>query len=232
MSAAGSEQHGTLRVGVLSLLGAWTIRTLRATLRLRFHGESEIRARERQGRPFILAFWHRHMLLMRYAYRGSRMNVLSSRSRDGELMVRVLGRLGVRASRGSSSRGGAAGLRDLIRQARAGWDLGITPDGPRGPARVVQPGIVHAAAATGLPVIPVALAAHRQRELRTWDRTVVPLPFSRVEIVAFAIFCAFLRGQFTPQSTPLEQTLRFAMATRQRSPGNDTVRSSSTSCPG
>src|SRR5690606_36321336 len=98
-------------------------------------------------------------------------------------MVRVLWRLGVRASRGSSSRGGAAGLRDLIRQARAGWDLGFTPDGPRGPARVVQPGIVHAAAATGLPVIPVALAAHRQRELRTWDRTVVPLPLSRVEIV-------------------------------------------------
>lgn len=174
---------GGARVALLSLLGAWTIRLLRATLRLRFHDDAEVRAREREGRNFILAFWHRHMLLMRYAYRGQRMNVLSSRSRDGEIMVGVLARLGIRASRGSTTRGGAAGLLDMVRRARAGWDLGVTPDGPRGPARVVQPGVILAAAATGLPIVPVAMAATRRRELATWDRMPVPLPFSRVDIV-------------------------------------------------
>lgn len=174
---------GGARVVLLSLLGAWTIRLLRATLRLRFHDDAGVRARERDGHNFILAFWHRHMLLMRYAYRGRRMNVLSSRSRDGEIMVGVLARLGIRASRGSTTRGGAAGLLDLVRQARSGWDLGVTPDGPRGPARVVQPGVILAAAATGLPIIPVAMAATRRRELSTWDRMLVPLPFSRVDIV-------------------------------------------------
>jgi lysophospholipid acyltransferase (LPLAT)-like uncharacterized protein len=181
------ESRSDERIGAgpafLAWAGAAFIRMLRATVRMRFHGDASVRAFERGGRHFILAFWHRHLLLMRYAYRGPKMSVLVSRSRDGELIARVMERLGIATSRGSTSRGGAAGLRDLLRRARGGWDLAVTPDGPRGPLREVQPGIVLAAAASGLPVIPVAIAASRRRELGSWDRMVLPLPGSRVHVV-------------------------------------------------
>lgn len=171
------------RSAVLVLVATWFIRALRATVRLRFHGEETIRAWEHGDQRFLLAFWHRHLLLMRYAYRGRRMCVLVSRSRDGELIARVLARLGIGTSRGSSSRGGVVGLRELLREARSGSDIAVTPDGPRGPLRVVQPGVVLAAAASGLPLIPVAMAASRAHEFGSWDRMPLPLPGSRVEVV-------------------------------------------------
>jgi lysophospholipid acyltransferase (LPLAT)-like uncharacterized protein len=171
------------RIELLSLAAVAFLRGLRATLRLTFHGAETVRTWEHEGRHFLLAFWHRHLLLMRYAYRGRRMSVLVSQSRDGELIARVMARLGIETCRGSSSRGGAAGLRDLLRRARAGSDIALTPDGPRGPLRVVQPGVVLAAAASGLPLVPVAMAASRRHELSSWDRMPIPLPGSRVEFV-------------------------------------------------
>jgi lysophospholipid acyltransferase (LPLAT)-like uncharacterized protein len=180
---AAEEAGGGLRTALLATAAAAFLRLLRRTVRLRFHGDAEVRAWERERRRFLLAFWHRHLLLMRYAYRGDRMSVLVSRSRDGELIARVMAKLGVRTERGSTSRGGAAGLRALVRVARSGSDIAITPDGPRGPLREVQPGVVLAAAATGLPLVPVAIEANRRRELRSWDRMAVPLPLARVEIV-------------------------------------------------
>ena len=164
-------------------LAAGLIRALGASVRRRYHGEAEIRRREREGERFILVFWHRHLLLMPYAYRGRRISVLVSQSRDGELIARTVARLGIHASRGSSSRGGAAGLRGLLRRAREGYDLAFTPDGPRGPAGVVQPGVILAAASTGWPIVPVAIAASRSRRLASWDRFLVPLPFGTVHYV-------------------------------------------------
>jgi len=171
------------RIGPLSLALAGLIRGLAATVDFRFHDDATVRSWEVQGRQFILAFWHRHLILMRYAYRGSRMTGLVSRSWDGELTAQTLAHLGIETSRGSSSRGGAAALRDLLRRARAGSDLAFTPDGPRGPLRKVQPGVVVAAALTGLPIVPVAISATRRRLLRSWDRMLLPLPGARVEIV-------------------------------------------------
>jgi hypothetical protein len=171
------------RTAVLSFLAAGFIRALRATVRLRHHGDAAVRAMETRGEHFILAFWHRHLLLMPYAYRGRRISVLVSQSRDGELIARTVARFGIDASRGSSSRGGAQGMRSLLRKAAEGYDLAFTPDGPRGPAEVVQPGVILAAAATGWPVQPVALAATRCKRLRSWDRFVVPFPLSTVHFV-------------------------------------------------
>jgi lysophospholipid acyltransferase (LPLAT)-like uncharacterized protein len=181
-SAAGGERSGRSGAAI-SWLAALLIRGIRATVRLHFHGDGVLRRRELEDERFVLAFWHRHLLLMPYVYRGRRISVLASRSRDGELVARTVARFGIDASRGSSSRSGAAGLRDLLRKARAGYDLAFTPDGPRGPAGVVQPGVIAAAAATGWPVIPVALAASRCRRLASWDRFVVPLPGARVHFV-------------------------------------------------
>jgi lysophospholipid acyltransferase (LPLAT)-like uncharacterized protein len=168
---------------LLPAVAAVFIRALRATLRLEHHGAERQREWERAGRHFVLAFWHRHLLLMPYSYRGQRICVLISASRDGERIARTVARFGIDAARGSSSRRGAAGLRELLRRARDGWDIAFTPDGPRGPAREVQPGVALAAMATGLPVVPVAYAATRQWELRSWDRFVVPKPGSRVVFV-------------------------------------------------
>jgi hypothetical protein len=152
-------------------------------VRVRRHGDAAQRRWEADGERFIIAFWHRHLLLMPYVYRGRRISVLVSASRDGELIARTVERLGIDSSRGSTSRGGAVGLRELLRKAKAGYDLAFTPDGPRGPAGVVQPGVILAAAATGFPIQPVAYAATRRRRLKSWDRFVVPLPLATVHFV-------------------------------------------------
>jgi len=183
VTTAADLRRAGLRERALGAAIAGLIRLLGATVRLRFHDAGLIRGREREGRRFVLAFWHRHLLMMRYAYRGDRMTVMMSRSRDGELMAQSMFRLGIHSVRASTSKGAAAGLKELIRVARAGSDIAFTPDGPRGPARQVQPGVVFTAAVTGLPVIPVAIEASRAWEARSWDRMLVPKPGARVEIV-------------------------------------------------
>ncbi|HVT59887.1 MAG TPA: lysophospholipid acyltransferase family protein [Thermoanaerobaculia bacterium] len=207
---------GGWRAALLAAAAAWTIRALRATLRLRHHGDAALRGWEARGEHFILAFWHRHLLLMPYAYRGRRISVLISRSADGELIARAVARFGVDASRGSSSRGGAGGLRDLLRKAAAGYDLAFTPDGPRGPAGVVQPGVVLAAAATGLPVQPVAIAATRNRRLRSWDRFLVPLPFGTVHFVYGEALRVGRRDDPAAAGAELERRLAAAAAAAER----------------
>lgn len=183
MKRARTDPAEDWRIGPASLALSGLIRALAGTVEMRFHGDAVVRTWEMARRPFILAFWHRYLVLMRYAYRGARMSVLVSQSWDGELTSQTLAHLGIDTCRGSTTRGGAVALRDLLRRARAGSDLGFTPDGPKGPLRQVQPGVVVAAAMSGLPIVPVAVAADRKRLLRSWDRMLVPLPGARVEFV-------------------------------------------------
>ena len=201
-----------MRMTALSLAAAWTIRLLAASVRIRCHGDAEQRRREAAGERMILAFWHRHLLLMPYGYRGRRISVLVSRHRDGELIARTVARLGIDCSRGSTTRGGVAGLRALLRKARAGYDLAFTPDGPRGPAGKVQPGVIQAAAATGFPIQPVALAASRCRRLGSWDPLVVPLPFSTVHFVYGEPLAVARRSPLAPAAAELEARLAAAEA--------------------
>jgi lysophospholipid acyltransferase (LPLAT)-like uncharacterized protein len=195
---------------------AWFIRGLRATVRLRHHGDARVREWERRGQPFILAFWHRHLLLMPYAYRGRRISVLVSRSADGELIARTVARLGIDATRGSSSRGAVSGLKSLLRKAAEGWDVAFTPDGPRGPLREVQPGVILAAAATGMPIQPVAIAASRAKLLRSWDRFVVPLPGSTVHFVYGEPLAVTRRGDPEHSAAELKRRLDTAEAEAER----------------
>jgi lysophospholipid acyltransferase (LPLAT)-like uncharacterized protein len=155
------------------------IRFLRATMRLEWRGRERLEVLRRDGGSFILAFWHSRLVMMPYVYPGGRLTVLSSRHRDSEMLARVLVRLGLDLSKGSSSSGGAAGLRDILRKTRAGFDVAFTPDGPKGPRRVVKPGVVAAARLSGLPILPVAFSARPAWRLRSWDRTLVPRPFAR-----------------------------------------------------
>lgn len=132
--------------------------------------------------PAIYALWHEHLLPLAFAHRGEGVTALVSGHRDGEILVRVLRRLGHRAARGSSTRGGAEGLGAMVRAGHEGRPLAFTPDGPRGPARRCKPGVVRAAAETGLPVVPLSAAASRGRRLASWDRFLVPGAFARVVV--------------------------------------------------
>ncbi len=209
---------------VVPLLAAGLIRGLRASVRLRHHGDGKVREWERRGERFILAFWHRHLLLMPYAYRGRRISVLVSQSRDGELIARTVARLGIDASRGSSSRGGAAGLRSLLRKAREGYDLAFTPDGPRGPVPEVHPGGNLAAAASGLPIQPGAVAATRAKRLRSWDRFLVPLPLSTVHFVYGEPLRVERRADPEAAAAELQRRLIAAEAEAERLAGHEPER--------
>jgi lysophospholipid acyltransferase (LPLAT)-like uncharacterized protein len=142
----------------LPLLGSLFIRGLHATLRVR-HVDTENLSSQPQS---IIAFWHDHLLMMLHSRYKRPITVLISQSRDGEIIARVFDYYGVESSRGSSTRGGGAALRDLIRSARAGKNIVFTPDGPKGPRRVVKEGVVMAAQATGLPIVPIAFAAKKK----------------------------------------------------------------------
>ncbi|HEV2846849.1 MAG TPA: lysophospholipid acyltransferase family protein [Thermoanaerobaculia bacterium] len=208
-----------MKTSLISFVAANFIRGLRATVRLRHHGDERMREWERRREHFILAFWHRHLLLMPYAYRGKGISVLVSQSTDGELIARTVARLGIDSSRGSSSRGGAAGMRSLLRKAAEGWDIAFTPDGPRGPLREVQPGVILAAAATGLPIQPVALAATLKKELRSWDRFVVPAPFSTVHFVYGEPLAVERRGDLEAAGAELKRRLDAAEGEAERRAG-------------
>lgn len=165
---------------LLAALLALAVRCLAATLRVVLVGPEPPVG----GRPVVFAFLHGSQLgLLRYP-RPARTVVLASLSRDGALQARVLASLGFDVVRGSSSRGGDAGLVALVRAVRRGAAAAVAVDGPRGPRGVVKPGALFVARATAGVVVPVACAASRCLRLRrSWDHFAIPAPWSRVVIV-------------------------------------------------
>jgi lysophospholipid acyltransferase (LPLAT)-like uncharacterized protein len=164
---------------VVPRVAYWYIRLLGATMRLEFRGRDVLERLRRERGAYILAFWHSRFVLMPFAYPGGRLVVLSSEHRDSRLLAAVLRRFGLATAWGSSTAGGAAGMRQLLRHTREGHDVGFTPDGPRGPRRQAKAGVIAAARLAGLPIVPVAYSARPARRLRSWDRTLVPRPFAR-----------------------------------------------------
>jgi lysophospholipid acyltransferase (LPLAT)-like uncharacterized protein len=158
---------------VLALGATWRL------TRVRVH---EQEARLDRGDRCIFAFWHARLLPLVYTHRRRSIAVLVSRHRDGELITRVIERLGFLTGRGSSTRGGEEGIRDMLRHAEEGRLLAITPDGPRGPAEQVKPGLVYLASRTGFPVLPLAAAASSAWTFDSWDRFRVPKPFARLAL--------------------------------------------------
>lgn len=131
----------------------------------------------------LFAFWHAELLMHAWEWRHRGAGVLVSRHRDGEWATRVLERLGFVIARGSSTRSGGPGALGMLRYAAEGRSLGITPDGPRGPARRAKPGAVRIAAASGLPIVAVAAIPHSAWRLRSWDRFMIPRPFTRIRFL-------------------------------------------------
>lgn len=175
-----------LPAGAAALLAEAAVRPLAATWRWRSLPAGAARGRPVRPplplEPAVYALWHEHLLPLALAHRDQGVTALVSRHRDGEILASVLDRLGQRAARGSSTRGGAEGLAAMIRDGRDGRPLAFTPDGPRGPARRCKPGVVRAAAETGRPIVPLGAAASAGRRLASWDRFLVPAPGARVVV--------------------------------------------------
>jgi lysophospholipid acyltransferase (LPLAT)-like uncharacterized protein len=140
----------------------------------------------KRGVPILFALWHGRMFLSIQAHRHEGIVTMASKSKDGEIIARWLERNGYAVSRGSSSRAGGAALRAMVREVRGGRHAALTVDGPRGPARVVQPGVVQLARLTGGWILPITSSSERPRFLRSWDRYLVPGLFSR-NVVAYGV---------------------------------------------
>jgi lysophospholipid acyltransferase (LPLAT)-like uncharacterized protein len=178
-----------LRVRRLPGLVAWLVASLaqvyRRTLRLRIsdpHGFLH----SGLSQPGVVALWHNRIPLSALCFpleMRRRAAVLVSASRDGEYAAAVVARFGMRTVRGSSSRRGAQAFRELAEEVRQGALVVLTLDGPRGPRYEPHAGAVALAASCGVPLVPISLNAPRRGELRSWDRTQFPLPFSRVDMV-------------------------------------------------
>ncbi len=164
------------------LVGA-ALALLRATLRVEvLHGDRLEDLRSRRV-PILFALWHGRMLVPIQRHRRQGIVTMASQSKDGEIIARWLERNGYVVVRGSTTRGGGEALRQMVRHVRSGRHAALTVDGPKGPPRVVQPGIVQLARLTGAWVLPITASGAPVRFLRSWDRYLLPLPFSRNVVV-------------------------------------------------
>ncbi len=152
-----------LYANLLPLFGARVIRILGHSMSWHVRGFEHVDRLYGQGRHIIIAFWHGQQLMMPLAYRGRDARILISRHRDGELVYRIVKQFGFGAIRGSTTRGGLGALRQLIRVGRQGVDLVITPDGPKGPRHIVQPGLLALAKSTGMPIVPLTFACSKKK---------------------------------------------------------------------
>ena len=171
--------------GIVYLVLGFIVWLLRRTLRLTVHDPHGFLAVDNPS-PFIGALWHNRLLITPVTLprrKRRTMTILASDSRDGEYAARYMRFFGFRVIRGSSSKGGVKALRLLKHELKRGFSVALTPDGPRGPRYDARPGVVALSQMTGRPVVPVILNGFRRWELKGWDRTQIPKPFSRVELI-------------------------------------------------
>lgn len=171
-----------LRVAAISTLGGLVLRILGMTWRIRREGHESFDALLAAGTPFIVVFWHGEIVPVTWIHRGRGIAPLISQHADGEIIARIVEALGYRTIRGSTTRGGVRALLEAAQRVEEGITIGFTPDGPRGPRHVFQPGAVIVAQRTGRPIIALGITASRAWRLRSWDRHIVPKPFARVTV--------------------------------------------------
>ena len=197
-SKKGSEIRGDRKSAMLGTLAGWSMKLLAATLRLEVRDRCGIGSPDAGLPPVIFILWHNRFFTVPPAWErlcgAHRKTVaLTSASHDGDMVARAMAVFGLGAIRGSSSRRAVAALVGLKRALLEGLDVCITPDGPRGPRYKIQPGFIKLAESTGAPIIPIHVRFSSAWRLKTWDRFVIPKPFSRVE-VTFAEAITLARG--------------------------------------
>ena len=178
-----SSRLKRIEAAAIAAVGYRVCAALGTTLKWRVEGLQHYDAIVQQGRQPIMAFWHGRILPATIYFKHRGIVVITSENFDGEWIAGIIGRFGYGTARGSTSRGGARALVQMKHDMEAGKPTGFTLDGPRGPARVAQPGAVWLSKATGNPVLPFHLEADRSWTVKSWDRTQVPKPFSTVALV-------------------------------------------------
>ena len=162
--------------------GAVVIRLLASTWRIRVVRGDIVQRMRAEKKPMLIVLWHGQMLPALWQHRGQGIAILISEHRDGEIITRIAESLGLRAVRGSTSRGGTRALLEMARELSNGRECAVTPDGPRGPAREFAPGALVAAQRSGAGIVAIGSHASSAWRLRSWDRFTIPKPFARVTI--------------------------------------------------
>lgn len=172
-----------LSVWLVSWLGPGIIWLLGKTLRITWQGLEKLEEVRKKGETVLYAFWHGRLLILTYSYRWQKVHVLISQHRDGEFIARTIQRLGFVPVRGSTTRGGTQAIFQMISKIQDGYDIAITPDGPKGPRYKVQPGVIYIAQRSGLPIMPISSSAQKAWRLKSWDKFLIPRPFSKTVII-------------------------------------------------
>lgn len=148
---------------LISHIASFIIRFLHLTMRFEYINREEMEQLVKAGKYFIIAFWHGRLLMMPYSYSGKRIHILISQHKDGEYISQTMKRFGFSSVRGSTTRGALSAVRKLLKVAKSGSDIAITPDGPRGPRHKVQMGAIELAKLTSLPILPVSFGASKKK---------------------------------------------------------------------
>ena len=168
---------------ICGALIALIIRAVKVSTRWQVLHENRRDALFASGQPFIVAFWHNRIMMMVAIWPPQQpAALLQSPHRDGQLMSNAINRFGIRTIWGSSSKGGSAGLRGMIKALKKGEHVAITPDGPRGPRMRCHPGVIALARLSGAPIVPVTYSCSRQWILNTWDQFIFAKPFGRAAL--------------------------------------------------
>lgn len=182
-----SDIRGDRKNALLGTLAGWLMRLLALTLRMEIRDLCGLGARPATLPPAIYILWHNRFFVVppawnRICYGVRKTVALTSASKDGAMVAAAMKVCGLDSIRGSSSRRAVAALVGLKRALTEGLDVCLTPDGPKGPRYKVQPGFLKLAESTGAPIIPIHLQFSNAWRLKTWDRFVIPKPFSRVVV--------------------------------------------------
>jgi lysophospholipid acyltransferase (LPLAT)-like uncharacterized protein len=172
------------RLTLLSQVLGMSIALLRTTLRVELLNSERYADLKAKRVPILFALWHGRMFLPIDAHRNEGIVTMASKSQDGNIITRWLENNGYLVTRGSTSRGGSEALRRMVRHVRSGHNVALTVDGPKGPARVVQSGVVRLARMTDAWILPISFSSSLPLFLRSWDRYLLPKPFSR-NVVAY-----------------------------------------------
>jgi lysophospholipid acyltransferase (LPLAT)-like uncharacterized protein len=172
------------KANLIGFVATCAVRLLISTLRFKI--DDQAGAQQGDDPRLIWLFWHNRLLILPHVWSRVKSRpkgaALTSASKDGEILSAFLRRYGLRPVRGSSSRRGVAALIELIRLTEDGYDVAITPDGPRGPRYKVSPGAITLAQKTGAKIMPIDVCYSSYWQLKSWDAFMIPKPFSRVEI--------------------------------------------------
>ncbi len=211
-----SEPPPPWKIRWIAQLASWVMRALFRTLRFRFIDHAGVLT-DPPAEPLLWAFWHNRLVVSAYMFerffpkrRGAAM---ASQSKDGEIISGIIAAFGLRPIRGSSSRGGARALIEMKRAYDDGYDVAITPDGPRGPRYHVNPGIIKLAQLTGAKIFPMHIEYSRCWRLKSWDGFMVPKPFATVTITYDALHpvaATTTEEEFEAERVKLERLLQVA----------------------